>query len=103
MSRIIAHKGARRQRKRSRITSSAEGLLSILARILRDRGIVTERQLQEAIQHQVLYGGRLGTNLHELGFITEQRLPEALSRAPGVPAPGVDLPDPAPEAAALLP
>ena len=53
--------------------------------------MVTERQLQEAIQYQVLYGGRLGTNLFELGFITEERLQEALSRAHGVPGVAVDL------------
>ena len=35
---------------------------------------MTERQLQEAIQHQVLYGGRLGTSLYELGYVTEERL-----------------------------
>ncbi|HET8644106.1 MAG TPA: hypothetical protein VFO85_01380, partial [Vicinamibacteria bacterium] len=64
--------------------------MPILARILRDRGVVTERQLQEAIQHQVLYGGRLGTNLYELGFVTEERLQEALARAHGVPAMAVD-------------
>jgi hypothetical protein len=81
----------------------AEGRLPILARILRDSGIVTERQLQEAIQHQVLYGGRLGTNLLELGFIGEDRLQEALSRAHGVPAPGVDLPEREEEAVALVP
>ena len=34
----------------------------------------------------MLYGGRLGTSLHELGFITEERLSEALARAHGVPA-----------------
>jgi hypothetical protein len=75
--------------------------LAILARILRDRGVITERQLQEAIQHQVLYGGRLGTNLYELGFITEERLREALSRAHGVPA--ADVSEAQPEAVALLP
>ncbi len=48
--------------------------------------MITERQLQEGIQHQVLYGGRLGTSLYELGFITEERLVDALSRAHGVPA-----------------
>jgi hypothetical protein len=64
--------------------------LSILARILRDRGVVTERQLKEAIQHQVLYGGRLGTSLYELGFVTEDRLREALSRVHGVPSVAVD-------------
>ncbi len=33
----------------------------------------------------MLYGGRLGTSLYELGFITEGRLSEALARAHGVP------------------
>jgi hypothetical protein len=77
--------------------------LPILARILRDRGVVTERQLQEAIQHQVLYGGRLGTNLHELGFITEERLQEALARAHGVPAVPVDPRNITPELVAAVP
>jgi hypothetical protein len=77
--------------------------LPILARILKDRGYVTELQLQEAIQHQVLYGGRLGTNLYELGHITEPRLQEALSRALGVPALAVDPREVQPEAVALVP
>ena len=77
--------------------------LAILARILKDRGIVTERQLQEAIQHQVLYGGRLGTNLYELGFITEERLQEALARAHGVPGIAVDLREIEPEAVDIVP
>lgn len=64
--------------------------MAILARILRDRGMVTERQLQAAIQHQVLYGGRLGTSLYELGSITEERLQEALAKARGVPTVAVD-------------
>ena len=34
----------------------------------------------------MLYGGRLGTALFELGFITEERLTDALARAKGVPA-----------------
>jgi hypothetical protein len=63
--------------------------------------VITERQLQEAIQHQVLYGGRLGTSLYELGFITEERLTEALTRAHGVPA--ADLKALEPEALALIP
>ena len=32
--------------------------MPILARILRERGLVNEEQLEQAIQHQVLYGGR---------------------------------------------
>jgi hypothetical protein len=49
----------------------------------------------------VLYGGRLGTSLHELGFITEERLTDALARAKGVPA--ADLKALSPEALALVP
>jgi hypothetical protein len=76
----------------------------ILARILKDRGVVTERQLEEAIRHQVLYGGRLGTSLHELGFITEERLQDALARATGnAAAAGLDLRELDPEAVKLLP
>lgn len=63
--------------------------------------MITDRQLQEAIQHQVLYGGRLGTSLHELGFITEERLSDALARAHGVPA--IDLRALQPEAVTLVP
>ena len=63
--------------------------------------MITERQLQEAIQHQVLYGGRLGTSLHELGYITEERLADALSRAHGVPV--ADLKALQPEALGLIP
>ncbi|MCU0241598.1 MAG: hypothetical protein MUF51_04160 [Vicinamibacteria bacterium] len=77
--------------------------MAILARFLRDRGIVTERQLQEAIHHQVLYGGRLGTSLYELGFITEDRLQEALSRVHGVQAMRVDPLEISPDVVTLLP
>ena len=76
--------------------------MTILARILKDRGILTEKQLQEAIQHQVLYGGRLGTSLFELGMITEERLQDALARAHGLAAGGVDYRDIEPSAVALL-
>jgi hypothetical protein len=76
--------------------------LPILARILKDRGIVTERQLQQAIQHQVLFGGRLGTSLFELGFITEERLQEALARAHGAATTPIDPREVKPEIVALL-
>jgi hypothetical protein len=77
--------------------------MPILARILKDRGIVSEKQLQEAIQHQVLYGGRLGTSLYELGMITEERLQDALARAHGLPAAPHDLSEIQPEAVAIVP
>lgn len=77
--------------------------MPILGRILRIRGVVTEQQLEEAIQHQVLYGGRLGTSLVELGFVTEERLTEALSKVHGVQSAAVDLRQIQPESVTLLP
>jgi hypothetical protein len=77
--------------------------MSILARILKDRGIVTERQIQEAVQHQVLYGGRFGTSLYELGFITEERLTDALSKIHGVPTVRLDAQHLSAENAKLIP
>ena len=99
---MIAEKArGEKVRAAARMGRHGGGPLPILGRVLRDRGIITERQLEEAIQHQVLYGGRLGTSLLELGFITEERLMEALARANGVPA--ADLKGIQPEAVAAVP
>ncbi len=77
--------------------------MPILARILRERGLVGEDQVEQAIQHQVLYGGRLGTSLLELGFITEEGLTQGLARLYGVPGATVDPREITPETIALLP
>jgi Type II secretion system (T2SS), protein E, N-terminal domain len=77
--------------------------VAILARILRERGLVGEDQIELAIQHQVLYGGRLGTSLLELGFITEEGLTQGLARLYGVPGASIDPRDITPETVALLP
>jgi hypothetical protein len=42
-------------------------------------------QLESALRNQVLYGGRLGTNLVELGFIDLEQLSSYLSELAGVP------------------
>lgn len=56
-----------------------------LGQILVDDKVLTKAQLEEAIQTQVIFGGRLGTNLVELGFIDEQDLAKYLSKKHGVP------------------
>ncbi len=53
--------------------------------LLRDRAISAE-QLAAALRHQVIYGGRLGTNLLELDYVDHDRLATALSQLHGVPA-----------------
>lgn len=47
--------------------------------------IVTQEQLNEALQCQVIFGGRLGTNLVELGYLTLDDLARLLSRRSGFP------------------
>jgi hypothetical protein len=51
----------------------------------------------------VLFGGRLGTSLYELGMISEEQLQEALARALGLPAGRFDPRDVEPAAVRLLP
>ena len=48
-------------------------------------GIINETQLDEALKQQVVFGGKLGTNLLELGFIDEEALAFFLSEKLGVP------------------
>lgn len=56
-----------------------------LGDILVDMKACTPKELQAALQTQSIFGGRLGTNLLELGIVDERQLATALSRAHGVP------------------
>src|SRR2546429_6931110 len=62
---------------------------------------ITKAQLAEALESQVIHGGRLGTNLLELGAITEQNLAEALGRLHSMPSAFGEL-SPDPKAIALV-
>ena len=57
-----------------------------LGQLLIASNIITEEQLREALNVQKKNGGRLGTNLVTLGFITEDKLVAFLSKQYGVPA-----------------
>ena len=57
-----------------------------LGQILLNNNIISEDQLIKAIEEQKKEGGRIGSNLIKLGFITEDALVEFLSKQYGVPA-----------------
>ncbi len=57
-----------------------------LGQLLITANIISEDQLKEAIGLQRREGGRLGTNLMKLGYITEEKLVTFLSKQWGVPA-----------------
>ncbi len=56
----------------------------LLGDILVRARAITPRQLDDAISNQVIYGGRLGTNLMDLGYINESVLGNYLSVQHGV-------------------
>ncbi len=56
-----------------------------LLEMLLDAGLITAGQCDEALQNRVFFGGRIGTNLIELGFVEEEDLARFLSRKLAVP------------------
>ncbi len=63
----------------------------------------TRQELQAGLQTQSIFGGRLGTNLLELGIVEERQLAAALSRVHGLPCVGDDVEPDADAIAALSP
>ena len=57
-----------------------------LGQLLTASSIISEEQLRQALNIQKKEGGRLGSNLVRLGFITEDKLVSFLSKQFGVPA-----------------
>jgi hypothetical protein len=55
-----------------------------LGELLVAKGKLTSEQLQKALQAQMIWGGHLGTNLIELGYLTEDELGEVLAEAHSV-------------------
>ena len=56
-----------------------------LGELLVSRGLISQDHLLQALQAQAQFGGRLGTNLVEMGFISELQLAKALSDQLHVP------------------
>ncbi|GEM_PF-2222190 len=55
-----------------------------LGDILIRKELIGRAELDQAVQCQVLFGGRLGTNLLELGYLSEETLTETLAEKYGV-------------------
>jgi type IV pilus assembly protein PilB len=59
---------------------------SRLGEILLKESLITPEQLRQALEHQKVNGGRLGTSLMKLGFISDVEITGVLSRQYGVPS-----------------
>ncbi len=56
-----------------------------LGEMLVEAGLLNAAQLQEALRHQRIAGGRMGSNLVALGFVSEDVLMDFLAHQTGVP------------------
>ena len=56
-----------------------------LGEILVSRGLLTTEQLSHALQTQGVFGGRLGTNLVEMGYVTDEDIATALAQQYATP------------------
>ncbi|AKJ02851.1 type II secretion system (T2SS) protein E [Archangium gephyra] len=66
-----------------------------LGELLLQENVITPEALEEALESQVVHGGRLGTNLVELGLLSEQELARLLGKQHNVAsASGEMVPDP---------
>lgn len=61
-----------------------------LAEILVEQGLLTEVQLKNSLQRQLVMGGKIGTNLIELKYITDEQLEKTLSITYMMPAVAAD-------------
>ena len=57
-----------------------------LGEILVKSGACSEQAVRDALKNQIIFGGRLGTNLLELQAVTEEALAKALGKQHGVPS-----------------
>ncbi len=53
--------------------------------MLLEAGLITQKQSDDALRNRVVYGGRIGTSLIELGFVEEEVLARFLGRKLAVP------------------
>jgi hypothetical protein len=57
-----------------------------LGDLLLQEGVISPAELEEALKYQVIFGGRLGTNLIEMGALEEEDITRTLSKKFGLPA-----------------
>ena len=95
-------RGVQRGRRRFGEERAQPGATALGA-LLRDRGLLTEEQLDAAIARQKKTQHRLGHILVELGFVTAEAVLEALSQQLGVPTVRVNAHTVHPDALSALP
>jgi len=76
---------------------------SRLGEILVNESLITKDQLQQALDYQKKNGGRLGSCLMKLGFVSDDEITQVLSRQYGVPSINLKYYDVEPSVIKLIP
>ena len=71
--------------------------------LLLKENLISSDQLDQALEHQNKFGGKIGSVLVELSFITEDDITSVLSRQYGVPAINLDYFEVDPDVVKLIP
>jgi type IV pilus assembly protein PilB len=84
-------------------SAAARSSVSRLGEILITENLVTREQLNEALVYQKAHGGRLGSCLVRLNFVSEEALTSVLSRQYGIASINLTYFEPDPEIIKILP
>jgi type IV pilus assembly protein PilB len=79
------------------------GLSGKLGELLIRESLITQEHLKQALEHQKNHGGRLGSSLVKLGFLTSEQITTVLSRQYGIPSINLDYFEADPSVTRLVP
>ncbi|HEX5411560.1 MAG TPA: type IV-A pilus assembly ATPase PilB [Terriglobia bacterium] len=74
-----------------------------LGELLIRENLITQDHLKQALEHQKNHGGRLGSSLVKLGFLTSDQITTVLSRQYGIPSINLDYFEAEPSVTRLVP
>lgn len=84
------------------MSAGEQGGRRLLGQILKDRGLVREGQIQNALSEQRKHGGLIGQCLVDLGFVTQADVALALGEQAGMETVDLERTAPHPDALALV-
>lgn len=79
------------------------GMSGKLGELLIRENLITQDHLKQALEHQKSHGGRLGSSLVKLGFLSSDQITSVLSRQYGIPSINLDYFEAEPSVTRLVP
>lgn len=91
------------KKEKTKVSSKVEAKRKLFGQILKDKGLITEDQIQEALMIQRQKGGLLGDILTSLHYITSEQIMQALSEYLGLEIITLENMDISPEVITMVP